>query len=189
VQGDVTIHRIDSPLLETISERFAAEDSADIGYLDTLCRMLFDDSFHVDANDILKLVRREGSQQRCFGVMARRYMLDLEDLAPEMDTLYSLASSIIARQNARPGEFYLVTSSTQAEPVMIAGVRSKGPSGLPVLVTLWSVDAKNEARGMLSSEELSRCSEAILGERLHARRTPGLLKIWPPDHASHTTTK
>ncbi len=121
---NITIYQLGEDYKNRLLQIFAKEDEKDNAEIDAICEIVYDEPLQNCRDRIMQIVRSpQGHSYALFKKkFAQVYNVDEEDFDDaELNRGYQLALALDARQQARPKDFFLVTSTkSTGEPILIA---------------------------------------------------------------------
>lgn len=141
--NNITIYKLEDEYRGRLTRGMEAEDKADIDRLTGFCETIYDEPLPGDCADAMIQIVSSAIGRTLPGFksrLAQRYNVDAEYLdEEELSQAHALALSIVGRRNARPKQFYLVTSRDRDPVRMIAllGV-NEGTDGTISIAKVWA---------------------------------------------------
>jgi hypothetical protein len=122
--NNITIYSLQEEFRTRLVRGMEAEDRADLDRLAGFCETIYDEPLPADCAEAMVSIAsstRARTQQGFKSAVAQRYNIDPEYIDDEeLSQAYSLARSIVARREARPKQFYLITSRDKNPVRLIA---------------------------------------------------------------------
>ncbi|HVK39561.1 MAG TPA: hypothetical protein VNA88_13570 [Candidatus Kapabacteria bacterium] len=172
--NNITIYRLEDEFRQRLISGMQAEDRADLDRLAGFCETIYDEPLPGDCAEAMISIASSTRGRTPAGfksAIAQRYNIDAEYIdEEELSQAYSLARSIVTRRDARPKQFYLITSRDKNPTRLIAllGVSVSDATGEIAIKNVWagsdlftylSTNSPNSSDGSTYEELRSQASE------------------------------
>ncbi|MBC8144859.1 MAG: hypothetical protein H7X80_04680, partial [bacterium] len=141
--NNITIYRLEDEFRGRLTRSMEAEDKSDIDRLAGFCETIYDEPLPGDCSEAMIQVVSSVRGKPIAGfraALAQRFNIDVEYLDEEETAqAHALALAIVQRRNARPKQFYLVTSRDRnpVRLISLLGV-SEGTDGTISIQKVWA---------------------------------------------------